>query len=180
MPIINSKLETPRLRLRELVPEDVDFILRLLNSPGWLTYIGDRNVRTPEAAVAYLEQGPLKSYRDNGFGLLLAQRKPDGIPLGLCGLLRRKDLPHPDLGFALLPEFAGMGYGMEMANAVLGTARTDFGLSTILAITMPDNQSSIRLLKKTGFTYLEPFSFPDSREALLLFENRDSAVRPNS
>lgn len=177
---MNFLHETPRLQLRKFVPDDADFVLALLNSPGWLTYIGDRNVRTPEAARAYLGQGPMKSYHDNGFGLLLVQQKSDLRAVGMCGLLRRKDLPHPDLGFALLPEYAGMGYGTEMATAILDSAWKDFGLSIVFAITMPDNQLSIRLLKKTGFTCLEQFSFPGSPESLLLFENRKSAMDPNS
>ncbi|HXD79399.1 MAG TPA: GNAT family N-acetyltransferase [Puia sp.] len=169
-------LETPRLTLREFVSDDADFILEILNSPGWLTYIGDRNVKNAEAAKSYLEQGPIKSYREHGFGLLLACRKSDGKPVGMCGLLRRRDLPHPDLGFALLPDFMGVGYGLEMAQAVLSSCRGRAGLGTILAIVMPGNQRSIRLLEKTGFICLSPFSFPGSAESLLLYECRIPGV----
>jgi hypothetical protein len=43
--------------------------LELLNSPGWIEFIGDRNIKTDEQARTYLENGPLKSYEQNGFGL---------------------------------------------------------------------------------------------------------------
>ncbi|HEV2353141.1 MAG TPA: GNAT family N-acetyltransferase, partial [Puia sp.] len=152
------------------------FILSLLNSPGWLRYIGERNVKTPEAARAYLENGPLRSYRENGFGLMIAVQQSDRRPVGMCGLLRRSDLPYPDLGFALLPEFTGMGYGTEMAEAVLDDGRTRLGFQTVLAITMPENNHSIRLLGKIGFRFLEHFSFPDNPEVLLLYENRHHAI----
>ena len=44
---------------------DTEFIIQLLNSPGWLKFIGDRNVKTEDDAKAYLENGPLTSYREN-------------------------------------------------------------------------------------------------------------------
>ncbi|MGB5850101.1 MAG: hypothetical protein WBH40_16555, partial [Ignavibacteriaceae bacterium] len=62
-------LETERLVLQELSIDDAEFILTLLNTPAWLEYIGDKNVRTIEDAVNYLENGPIKSYKENGFGL---------------------------------------------------------------------------------------------------------------
>src|SRR5687768_16703613 len=68
-------LETSRLRLRLLTYDDAAFIVRLMNTPGWLAFIGDRDVRSEEAARSYLRNGPLKSYRDNGFGLYLVETK---------------------------------------------------------------------------------------------------------
>src|SRR5690348_17416653 len=70
-------LETERLRLRKFNETDADFIVELLNSPGWLQYIGDRHVRTGEQAVQYLVNGPMKSYVQNGFGLCMVERKED-------------------------------------------------------------------------------------------------------
>ncbi len=64
-------LETERLVLQEFSVDDAEFILTLLNTPGWLEYIGDKNVRSVEDAVNYLENVPIKSYRENGFGLWL-------------------------------------------------------------------------------------------------------------
>jgi hypothetical protein len=62
MRFMKQILETDRLRLREFNSGDTVFIISLLNSEGWLKFIGDRSVRTPEQAKAYLENGPLKSY----------------------------------------------------------------------------------------------------------------------
>ena len=47
---MNYILETERLRLREFTLNDAAFIIELLNSPGWLQFIGDRNVKTEEQA----------------------------------------------------------------------------------------------------------------------------------
>ena len=51
-------LGTARLVLREMNADDAAFILQLLTEPGWLRFIGDRGIRTPEAARDYISQGP--------------------------------------------------------------------------------------------------------------------------
>lgn len=147
-------IETSRLALRALVPErDAAFILRLLNEESFLRYIGDRGVRTLEDARRYIENGPAKSYAEHGFGLLLVEGRDDARPLGICGLLKREALDHPDLGFAFVPEAWGRGFGLESAAAVLSDARARLGLVRVLAVTQPDNGASIRLLERLGFAH---------------------------
>jgi RimJ/RimL family protein N-acetyltransferase len=163
-------LETERLKLREFTTSDTAFIIELLNSPGWIQFIGDRNVKTEEQALSYLENGPLKSYTVNGFGLSMVETK-DGIPVGMSGIIRRDNLENPDIGFAFLPAFDGKGYGFEIASALLVYAKDRLGLSEISAITVPANAKSIRLLEKLGFKFVKTFCFANSEEELLLFNN---------
>ncbi|MGZ3939090.1 MAG: GNAT family N-acetyltransferase [Flavisolibacter sp.] len=169
---INNKhtyiLETQRLRLRQFDLGDSEFIIELLNSPGWIEYIGDRNVKTKEQAETYLKNGPLKSYEKNGFGLSMVETK-FGEPIGMCGIIRRDTLEHPDLGFAFLPEYTSKGYGFEIGNAVLTYAKKDLNFSTILAITLPNNAKSIRLLEKIGFSFVKPYKADSTSEELLLY-----------
>lgn len=164
-------LETERLRARELNLGDTEFIIGLLNSPGWLQFIGDRKIKTREQALTYLENGPFKSYRENGFGLNLIERKSDGAAIGMCGVLKREDLQYPDIGFAFFPEFQGMGYAFEIAQATLTYAREQLGMKIISAITVPENSRSIQLLEKLGLRSVGTFSFPNSEETLLLYDN---------
>ena len=162
-------LETERLRLREFTLGDTEFIIELLNSPGWIEFIGDRNVKTHEQALLYLENGPLRSYQKHGFGLCLVERKEDGKGIGMCGLLQRETLDHPDIGFAFLPDYNGRGYAFEIASATLHHAKEKSGLTRISAITLPGNARSINLLEKMGMKYVRDFSFPNSDEQLLLY-----------
>ena len=111
--------ETARLRLRWLDDGDATFILRLVNEPSWIRYIGDRNVRSVEDAQRYLREGPVAMYERLGFGLNLVESKATGEPLGICGLLRRDTLEHVDLGFAFVPGAWGQGYAQESAAATL-------------------------------------------------------------
>src|SRR5215210_8708442 len=102
---MNYILETDRLRLRQFTLQDTSFIIELLNSPGWLKFIGDRNVKSEPQARNYLENGPLKSYQEYGYGLSMVERKTDNQAIGMCGILKRQTLEHPDIGFAFLPRF---------------------------------------------------------------------------
>lgn len=158
-------LQTERLILRQLTLTDTPFIIELLNTEGWLKYIGDRNVKTAEQARQYLANGPLKSYADNGFGLYLVSTKSN-TPIGLCGLIKRKYLPYPDIGYALLPRATGQGYAFEIVQAVIDFAFTDLQLQKILAITLPENKSSVKLLLKTGMQFEERFVEPQFNEIL--------------
>lgn len=146
-------LETTRLVLRRLRASDAEFILRLVNEPSWLEFIGDKGVRNLEDARDYILNGPVKMYERFGFGLYLTELKTNGVPIGMCGLIKRDTLQDVDIGFAFLPEFWGRGYAYEAASAVLDHGRRTFGLKRIVAITAPGNDSSIRLLEKMSLRF---------------------------
>jgi RimJ/RimL family protein N-acetyltransferase len=166
-------LETERLRLRQLNYGDTVFILNLLNSPGWLEFIGDRNVKTEEDAFRYLHDGPMKSYETSGFGLWLVELQIDETPVGMCGLLKRDYLDHPDIGYAFLPEFMGSGYAFEIASATLTYVTQTLNIPTILATVLPTNKKSIRLLEKIGLRFDKTIISPSDNTKLLLYSNQN-------
>ena len=162
-------LETDRLIIRE-VQADVDagFMLELLNSPKFIRFIGDRNVRTLDNSLDFIRTRYRKSYEDHGYGLYSVDLKPDNLQTGICGFVRRDTLPAPDLGFAFLPEHEGKGYGFESASALMSYGREKLGFTELLAITSLDNEVSERLLLKLGFVFEGIKETPDS-EKLKLF-----------
>ena len=162
-------IESERLFLRPLTLEDAEFILQLLNTDGFIRYIGDRNVKTIEQAKDYLLNGPLKSYKVNGFGLSLAELKTDRTPVGMCGLLKRDYLDHADIGFAFLPDHTGKGYAYEIAKEIIHYGLNELQMKKIFAIVLSENSSSIKLLKKLGFRYEKNFISPDTGEELGLY-----------
>lgn len=166
---MNYILETERLRLRQFSLGDTKFIIELVNTAGWIENIGDRNIKTEEQAREYLQNGPLKSYEVNGFGLSLVELKDGNIAIGMCGIIRRDNLLDPDIGFAFLPEFTGQGFAFEIAEATMNYARITLQLPTILAICIPSNKPSIRLLEKLGLKFIRKFNFPNDQEELMLF-----------
>lgn len=153
-----QELKTERLKLVPLTLEDAPFVLELVNSPGWLQYIGDRNIRTIEAAEDYIKTGPWKSFDQFGFGLMKAVLPDSGTAIGMCGLLQRDFLDHPDIGFAFLPEFEGKGYAFEATKSILDHFTTELELPVILAMTHPGNERSQNLLSRLGFKFSKQFA----------------------
>jgi RimJ/RimL family protein N-acetyltransferase len=164
-------IETERLRLREYTTEDAAFIFELMNSEGWLKYIGDRNIKTVGDAVAFIEKYYLPSYKINGYGALMVILKESGKPIGSCGLYKRENLKHPDVGFAFLGEYLGKGFGFEAAQAVMKFSNESLKIETILGFTVPDNIASIKLLEKLGLKQKGTYFLKDNPDELLLFSN---------
>ena len=162
-------IETDRLIVRHLSPEDAEFILQLLNEPSWIRYIGDKGVRTLEDARSYILKGPVEMYSQLGFGLYLVELKEEGLSIGICGLIKRDALEDVDIGFAFLPKFWGKGYAYEAALAVMEYGKRAFGLTCLVAITSPDNYVSGKLLEKLGFNFERMVKLSDDSEEIRLF-----------
>jgi ribosomal-protein-alanine N-acetyltransferase len=162
-------LETGRLKLRELTADDAAFIMELVNEPGWLRFIGDRNVHSLDDARGYIAKGPVASYEMHGFGLWAVDLAASGEPLGMCGLVRRATLEHVDLGFAFLSRHWGRGYAREAAAAVVTLARERYRLAKLVAITDVDNLASQKVLASVGFLYDKPVHMDDTDETLSLY-----------
>lgn len=159
-----SELSTPRLRLTPVGSSDAEFVLEILNDPGWLANIGDRGVRTLEQAQGYIAD------RFAGKAWWVVREGASGEPLGLCGVVpTRPGLETPDLGYAFLARHSGKGYATEAAKAVLGHARGPLGFSRLAAITTLSNTPSQRVLEKLGFVRGADRQLPDHPEASAYF-----------
>jgi len=148
-------ITTKRLIVERIDTNDANFLLGLFNSDTWKKYIGDRHVNSKKAAVTYIKENFLSSYKKYGYGLYKISIKQSNTPIGICGFVKRRYLDYPDLGFAILPEFERQGYASELA------------LETILAITIPNNKKSQDLLTRLGFLEIDRI-FRDTEELILL------------
>ncbi len=145
-------LRTARLRLRLVAPGDAAVYLEILNDPAFIEHIGDRGVRSLEAAVTSIENGPMTMQRKRGHSMYLVERLGDGQPVGLSGLIKRDGLEDVDLGYAFLPGYRGQGYAFEAAQGVVAHAR-ELGIARLAAITTQGNTPSIQLLLRLGMRY---------------------------
>ena len=153
-------VQTARLALRTIEPADAPFYLNLVNSPDFITHIGDRGIRTLEAARQTIASGPVAMQAALGHSIYLVELRDSGVAIGMCGLIKRDTLIDVDLGYAFLPPYFGKGYAYEAAQAVVEHART-LGLRRLVAITSPGNTASNALLEKLGMRcekilYLKP------------------------
>ena len=151
-------LETDRLVLRHLTTDDTVFIMELLNER-----------RFEEDAKKYLLNGPIESYDKYGFGLFMVELRDTFEPIGMCGLIKRDNLPDADVGFAFLPKYWMKGYAFESASAILKYAKGTCGLKRILGIVNPSNAASIRVLEKLGLKFERMVKMPKDDFEIKLF-----------
>jgi RimJ/RimL family protein N-acetyltransferase len=162
-------IETERLILRHLNPDDAGFILELLNEPDWIKYIGDRGIRTMDAAQKYIEDGPMTMYKEHGIGLYAVEMKESANPIGVCGLIQRDFLKDVDLGFGYLSKYGGNGYAYEAAQATLKYGVEELGYRRIVGFTSLDNEKSANLLQKLGMKGEGNIRYSSSAEYVKLF-----------
>ena len=163
-------LETQRLQLQTFTQADKSFVYELLNSPGWIKFIGDRKIDSQKAAGKYIDV-LRANYKSHGFGFWAVLEKQSDKLIGMCGLVKRDYLDDVDIGFAMLPEYAGVGLGFEAAAATLQFANQHLGLNTVVAITDENNQASIGLLNKIGLHFDRRIYTPDDEPVLLFSQD---------
>ncbi len=146
-------LESERLDIRQLRFSDAPFILELLNTDGWLKHIGDRGVKTIKNAEGYISSGPQEGYKKIGHGLMLLVEKYSNQKVGICGLLQRDYLDHPDIGYALLPAFEKRGYVSEACRSIIAWHKEHGEIDSVCAIVNHDNERSIKLLIHLDFIF---------------------------
>lgn len=144
-----ASVKTERLLITSLREEDNNFILELVNTAGWLKFIGNRNIYTAEEASSYIKK--INSNKNIRYWIVrLAQ---DETAIGIVTLIKRDHLQYPDIGFAFLPQFGNKGYAFEATKAVLDFILQRTGYKKIVAITVPSNKRSIALLEKLQFRF---------------------------
>jgi ribosomal-protein-alanine N-acetyltransferase len=144
-----GELKTARLSLNLVSERDRSFMFKLVNTEGWLKFIGNRNVSTEQEAIVYIR----KILNTLNLTYWVVRITSTQEPIGIISFIKREYLEHHDIGFAFLPEFGGQGYAFEAAHAMLSRIRKMPAHTTVLATTIPENESSISLLKKLGFLF---------------------------
>ena len=145
------QLRTERLLIRDMVPSDAPFILDLVNQPAFHQNIGDKDIRSIADAEDYILTSGTEGYERLGFGMYLVML--DATPIGICGLLQRPFLKHPDVGFAFDENHWNQGYGTEATRAMVNHATESLGFTQLSAFTAVNNAASGRLLEKAGFRF---------------------------
>ena len=144
-------LETERLDLRQLTPEDTDFIFRHFSNPLVFQYLLDEPPVTEFAQAEEIVQFYLGK-DGNSYNRWLMVRKTDQQPIGTCGFHKwNKRFYRAEIGYDLSPDFWGQGYMTEALKAVISHGFAHMKLNRIEALVAIENDRSTSLLKKLSF-----------------------------
>jgi RimJ/RimL family protein N-acetyltransferase len=143
------QLETERLLLRIFQPDDLPEYYRLIYSdPAVMVYLPGGVPRTLERTREVLE-GNIRLITERGYTLWAVIHKTTGAFMGHCGLY---PLPtgEVELAYALGLVYWGQGYASEAARVCLDYGLTTCKLPAILALAVPQNLASQRVMEKAG------------------------------
>jgi ribosomal-protein-alanine N-acetyltransferase len=147
-------LETPRLTLRRLVPEDLDYLYALYRDPEIRRYFPD-GTRTLEQTREELEWFRFGHPRHPRLGLWATIERSSGAFLGRCGLLPWEiDGRHEvELAFLIDRRRWGEGLATEAARGIVAYATLELELDRLICLVMPGNVASARVAQKVGMTF---------------------------
>jgi ribosomal-protein-alanine N-acetyltransferase len=145
-------LETPRLKIRKLTRDDLDWLVEMRTRPEVYKYIGGTRMQNPEAIAKRLEFY-LECYEKFGFGQCAMIWKETGERIGCSGLQPLEDTGEIEVGYSLQPEFWRRGIGYECADAWLQYGFNKVGLERIVAIAVKENEGSWRIMEKCGMRF---------------------------
>ncbi len=162
-------LETERLVLRRLTPDDLDAVEALDADPAVMRYInGGRPTPRDELRDEYLPAWLAYYDRGDRYGFWAAIEKPGGRFLGWFHLRPGPGDPddEPELGYRLRADAWGRGYASEGSRALVHTAFVDLGARRVYAMTMAVNVGSWRVMEKAGLRFVRAFhqAWPDRIE----------------
>lgn len=150
-------LETKRLYLRELTPDDAEDFLKLNQDHEVIRYTGDIPFNNIQEATSFLQN--YNQYEIYGMGRWAVIKKEDNRFLGWCGLKYSAELNEVDIGFRFHKKFWNQGYATESAKAYLEFGFDQLNLKRIIGRAMKNNISSVKVLEKIGMTYIGDFDF---------------------
>ncbi|MCL5997693.1 MAG: GNAT family N-acetyltransferase [Chloroflexi bacterium] len=144
-------LETPRLILRPLRLDDVDFIFKHFSDPLVTRHLLDEEpmVKREEAVelFEFFQDMAGKTYKR--WGIL---HKEDGVLIGTCGFHKWDQRRfHAEVGYDLSAQYWGRGLMVEALQAMLKYGFERMQLNRVEALVYVENPQSVHVLEKLGF-----------------------------
>ena len=142
-------LETERLQLRELTPDDLDFMAEMLADAEVMRYYPRRLTR--DLSAEWIDR-QMARYSSDGHGLWLATEKATGLKVGQIGLVRQtvNGADECEVGYLLHRPFWRRGYATEGALACRDYAFKTLRKPRVISLVRPENLQSQGVAKNLG------------------------------
>ena len=156
-------LETGRLLLREMNPDDFEALFRVLGDPETMrhypyTYDGQH-------VKDWIERN-MNRYQNDGFGLWAVCLKDTGEMIGDCGLTLQRINGEmlPEIGFHIRRDCQRKGYAKEAARAVRDWAFRNTDYPALYSYYKYTNEPSFRTAESIGMRFA--FEYPDEANGM--------------
>jgi len=143
------QIETARLRLRVLVPEDAETLSTIWSDPEVTKFIPIILFRTKEETKEFI---PLTRQRweERGFGMFAVMTRENDTMIGYCGLQFLNGTGEVEIYYGFSKDAWDQGFATEAARAVLRFGFEQVKLESIAGVTQPENIASKNVLEKIG------------------------------
>lgn len=143
---------TERTYIREFAMNDLDALFELYSKPGITEFMEPlfEYERERQYEANYIEY----IYKLYGFGMWLIFDKTTNKLIGRAGIEVRETCHREnqaELGFCITSDRWRQGLAYEVCSCIVGLAREEFGITSLIARCNPDNKASRGLLEKLGF-----------------------------
>ena len=149
----NLFIETERLLIRPFKMEDIEPSYKMNLDAEVSRYTGDGGVVSKKEIERRIIENVLGDYQKHGFGRLAVELKGENKFIGFTGLKYLEDMNEVDLGYRFMKKYWGKGIATESAQACVNLGFNTLGLTRIIAMVLPENKGSIRVLEKLNFEY---------------------------
>jgi RimJ/RimL family protein N-acetyltransferase len=151
--LIPRELRTERLLLRQWREEDAEPLTKIHGHPAYVATMRPLDLEQTRIQIVQFSL----QWREEGFSLWAVEELESGRLVGRIGLMRHHDWPlAPDpveVGWALHPDWWGLGLATEGGRAALQCWRERLDDSQLISITRPDNRRSRAVMERLGLTY---------------------------
>ena len=156
----STKLETARLLLTRLCPDDLGDLVRMYADPQVMATLG--GVRTAEWVAEYLKK-QIAHWDAHGFGYWTVRDRLTGKFAGRGGVRHAmvEGRPEIEVGYGLTTEFWGKGYATELAIESVRVGFAELRLADLICFTLTTNVASRRVMEKAGFRYERDIVYAD-------------------
>jgi RimJ/RimL family protein N-acetyltransferase len=145
-------IETDRLTLRGFTPHDLDRLAEILSDPDVMRFMPGGQPFTRERTEANLKS-ILRHWDEHGFGWWAVIHNADACLIGWCGLTYLPELSETEVAYLYDRPYWNKGIGTEAAQASLRYGFEELELDHIVALAVPENIGSRRVMEKNSLVY---------------------------
>jgi ribosomal-protein-alanine N-acetyltransferase len=145
-----KNLDTKRLLLRNISPEDAEFFYQVFSNARVCEYLFDEEpIQSVDEAMKWIGIYNNDAIYHNRWVII---NKTNGLRLGTCGFHNwNYQYNRVEIGYDLLPEYWGKGYMNEALTKAIEFAFSEMKINRIAAHIYPENIRSINVVEKLGF-----------------------------
>jgi [ribosomal protein S5]-alanine N-acetyltransferase len=146
-------LQIDGFTMRPLQFSDLDALAAIWSVPEVTRFLPSRGVPIPREGVEKSLASFIEHWKNHGYGVWAIKEDSSLQMIGYCGLRYLGELNEVEVLYGLAKESWGKGIATQAAKAAVGYGFNQTKLRRLIALALPENRASQRVMEKVGFMY---------------------------